>query len=885
MDANATDKRGLGDAYSGPCVKLMRNLFCDTSDLHNEADVEALFVEPLLQKLGYPNNRIRRKASLEELRLPTTGVHGDLYRPDYVLMDSTGRPVAIADAKSPQADPSAYRYQVTGYALLINQRHDDNPVQFCMLSNGLQTEVLRWDSSKPVLALRHSDFESGNMAFAELRSTLGYSSFNQQVAVKQVRPDFKRPTIDEIIGIFAKAHDIIWKKEKIAPTKAFYELAKLLFVKLRQDKDVVKKIDRGESLADSDFHFSARWIAQNEQLSSNPVSDILFGRIQKRLEQEIREGNKKRIFLQNERIQLKPSTIVEVVRLLENHDLHGIDEDLNGRMFETFLNATVRGRALGQYFTPRPVVKYMTKSARLRLHNDSLPRVIDACCGSGGFLIEALALLAGEIDQAGQLTNIEKGILHQKLQHETLFGVEANDEIGRVARLNMYLHGDGGSRIYIADTLDKDLRGERGEDEERLNQLSELRKEILDNELRFDVALTNPPFSMSYSRKDPAEQRILSQYEIASGSSTHSNVLFMERYRDLLTDKGELLTVIDDTILNGVNFKYVRDFLRKNFIIRQVISLPFNAFLRAEAGCKTTILHLRRRQIGESQGEVFMAILNNVGHDDYKNDTPHRDNLPEVAVRFSEWIADGTAPDLIRANDGSEALACPMQVFVVPGNSLSDRIDANYYAPELHSMRSRFQELESKNTIDIKSGRDFHVLPKMSGANVRAMYGRVARYIEIGNITKNGLITDFQEARFEALPTRARIQLQAGDVLFAKNISSRGIALIVPQWMDGGFASTGFIAIRPRGREEGLILWSIFRSEIWRKQIYYLAITATQPEIREHIFKEDMQIPWPADIALRSEIIGSAKNLLRAQEQATDAALVNQMAIENKLLD
>ena len=39
----------------------MRNVFCDSNDLHNEADVEALFAEPLLNALGYPDNRIRRR--------------------------------------------------------------------------------------------------------------------------------------------------------------------------------------------------------------------------------------------------------------------------------------------------------------------------------------------------------------------------------------------------------------------------------------------------------------------------------------------------------------------------------------------------------------------------------------------------------------------------------------------------------------------------------------------------------------------------------------------------------------------------------------------------------------------------------------------------------
>ena len=83
----------------------MRNIFCDSDALHNEADVEALFLEPLLRTLGYPDNRIRRKAAIEELPLPTTGARAERYRPDYVLMDSAGRPVVVLDAKSPTEKP------------------------------------------------------------------------------------------------------------------------------------------------------------------------------------------------------------------------------------------------------------------------------------------------------------------------------------------------------------------------------------------------------------------------------------------------------------------------------------------------------------------------------------------------------------------------------------------------------------------------------------------------------------------------------------------------------------------------------------------------------------------------------------------------------------
>lgn len=859
----------------------MQNIFCNSDDLHNEADVEALFVEPLIKQLGFPNNRIRRKAAIESLRIPR-GSSVEHYSPDYVLLDSTGKPVVVIDAKHPNQDPRRYRYQVSGYALLINQRFDDNPVRYCIVTNALKTELLKWDIGEPELDLRFSNFDSGDSQFANLRAAVSYQVFNQELAVRSVRPQYRRPTIAEIVTAFEKAHNIIRKKQKYGPTRAFYELTKLLFVKLRQDQEIHDIIKDGNTPQSHHFYFTVEWI--ESQPTDSPVNDPLFSDIQSRLETEIRRGRKKRIFIDNEILDLYPSTILDVVRLIESYDLHGIDEDLNGRMFETFLNATVRGKELGQFFTPRSVVKYMTRAARLRIVGRQLPRVLDACCGSGGFLIEALAELSYAIKRSTHLTDTERDELLSNLHSESLFGIEANDEIGRIARLNMYLHGDGGSRIYIADSLDKDMVGESEIAADRQEQFDQLREFLVEKRVGFHYVLTNPPFSMSYSRTEDDEKRLLNQYEIARGQSTNSNVLFLERYHDLLEEGGELLTVIDDTVINGVKAKPYRDFLRDRFIVRQVISLPFNTFFRAQANIKTSILHLRKRRQGETQGDVFMAITNNVGHNDHKADTPHRDNLPEVAHLFAEWDESGKEPNLFRTNEANEPLGCALQAFVVSGHELQDRLDAFYYSPELRQLRDKLKEKATENNYVLKTGKDFHIVSRLTAEDKEALHGEILRYIEITSITRDGIIMDYQEATYEELPTRAQIRLQTGDVLFAKNNSSRGTAVSVPEWLNGHLATSGFISVRPDNEEDSLLLWSVFRSEMWRTQVYYLAITASQPEVRDDIFRDEMLIPWPATRELRAQIVNSARNVLRAREAERLATVANQQSVDNILL-
>ena len=628
------------------------NMFCRLNDLNNEAAVETFLVNRLLTRLGYPDSRIRTKESIESLPIPR-GSSTEHYRPDYVLLDSGNSPVIVVDAKHPSEPIDSWIYQVVGYAGAVNRAFPSgvNPVKYAVLCNGHTLAVYPWDSNTPVFYLAFQELVEGNTAFTALESNIAYGIFNE-IPVEGTDFLFSRPELTTLTRAFNRCHDVIWKKEKQGPTWAFYEFVKIVFVKMREDRRIHQKIDAGELVIKADFVFSAHWIESLEAATPNPFDTILFKELREDIEDQIKQGLKKPIFTFGERLRLAPSTIKEVVRMLENYDLHGIDEDLNGRMFETFLNATIRGKELGQYFTPRPIVRYMTMTSGINIRGGGrAPYVLDGCCGTGGFLIEAMAILIQQIESYSALSSpnvtrpcYEKEGLKRTVQDQRLYGVEANEDLSRVARLNMYLHGDGGSRIYHAEALDKSVNVESGISAEKEEGLKELRKTIVDDGLRFDVVLTNPPFSMRYKASDAAEKEILQQYKVAVtqtgklSSTEKSSILFVERYWDLLADGGDLVTVIDDTILNGPSAKRHRQFLREHFIIRQVVSLPFNAFFKAQANIKTSVLHLRKKMHGEEQGTIFMAITNNIGHDDHKRDTPHRDNLGIVASFYNQWL-------------------------------------------------------------------------------------------------------------------------------------------------------------------------------------------------------------------------------------------------------
>ena len=267
----------------------------------------------------------------------------------------------------------------------------------------------------------------------------------------------------------------------------------------------------------------------------------------------------------------------------------------------------------------------MTEFANLQISRQHQDKVIDACCGSGGFLIEALTVMRNKVRTNPSLTSEEKNELIEAIANNCIFGIDYGQDppLARIARINMYLHGDGGSRIYYADALDKEMDGTTQTDPEVVQNLAELH-EALDND-QFDVVLTNPPFSMTKEAKNPSELRILEQYELARQSkrsgalraSLRSSIMFLERYFDILKPGGKLITVIDDTLLSSGRFAYVRDFIRSHFVIRAIISLPGDTFKRSGSRVKTSVLVLeKKRSKSEVQASLFYYFAEYLGVDD-----------------------------------------------------------------------------------------------------------------------------------------------------------------------------------------------------------------------------------------------------------------------------
>lgn len=773
----------------------------------------------MLIDLGYEDREIKTKRAIGELKV-AKGRRREPYKPDYLLICKR-LPRWLIEAKATDERIENFTYQCAGYALKINQKYPERPCRYYLLTNGLLTRVYVWDQEEAVLSLRFADFVEGNPKYEALRRLLGADVVRngwEYLAKPGARHMLRRPTMDAVKRSFIRCHRIIWKSEKMSPQAAFVGFAKLLFVKLWEDRRIrdnpayLAAIGREEALPAEAVRYSKRWIAQHESDEPNPVDNILFRQLAEQLETEIAQKRRKRIFDSGERLGMSPGTIKRVVEQLEGFYLFGIDEDLNGRMFEAFLAATMRGQALGQYFTPRSIVKLMTQLAELKAGRHHIDRVLDACCGTGGFLIDALTEMRRQIYDNTSLTTSERNKLLDEVANRAIFGIDAGREppVARIARINMYLHGDGGSRVYMTDGLRMTPKHSGADSVEVKQEVDELRRLLVKNDLLFDVVLTNPPFSMDYAASVPDEKEVLDGYELAtyggrSRNRLRSSVMFLERYYGLLCTGGRLLTVIDDSVLAGDPYAFFRDYLRERFIIRGIVSLHGDAFQRAGARAKTSILYLTRRtNPDEIQPATFVYESRYIGLDDVVPKTPPSeaeearqlavDEMNDIIAAFQEYESGEKGP------------------WLVPASQLTERLDAK------HLRRWSITELEPNWK---KAGAAAAQLTDLVEPIEAPVTLNPKTYYTFLRVAYNGHAESGERRRGDEVTYKRVSVAQPGDIVVSHINAVHGAICVVPEGLDGLLVSPEYTILRalPDADADPMYLWAVLRSAAVRAEL------------------------------------------------------------------
>jgi SAM-dependent methyltransferase len=275
------------------------------------------------------------------------------------------------------------------------------------------------------------------------------------------------------------------------------------------------------------------------------------------------------------------------------------DVDLFGLSYERFFSDLFKGER-GQYFTPRPLVELVVDLAQLRPRD----RVLDPTCGSGGFLVAALARGADPD------------------------GFEIDPDLVTLARLNLALHGGDPRGLRRADFFAEHPGG--------VGTQVPLTGTLARDE-RWDVVLANPPFSVEVS--DPA---VLARYALAAGRTRmSSDVLFLEAALSCVKPGGRVVTVLPYTLLAGAPYAGVRAWVDSVAEREAIVSLPEGVF-RPFGGTPTRACVIALRKRPARVAPTLYAVIENPGFDPRRQ--TFRRTEPDELVGLRLLLASAATP-------------------------------------------------------------------------------------------------------------------------------------------------------------------------------------------------------------------------------------------------
>lgn len=291
------------------------------------------------------------------------------------------------------------------------------------------------------------------------------------------------------------------------------------------------------------------------------------------------------------------------------YTFHGCGFDIYGAIYEAYADKKTK-KEFGQYYTRRHITHAI---AEILFRNENKPRkmkICDPACGTGGFLTESYKIL----EKNYLTTNTYTKDVEKSLKNDIISGYDIKPKNVALAKLNMFLAGDGHVNIKVTN-----------------DSLISLEKD------RYNYILTNPPYGVY---KGNAE----------IDSFTYCNInrpefLFVEKIIDALVEGGEAAIVLPDGVLETPTRSDFRQKLLQHADILSIISLHEFVF-RPYTTEKTYVLFIQKKQkdeVGRIQKKpIWLYLLENDGFQ--KGDKRYEINendLPDLVANYMRSIAKG----------------------------------------------------------------------------------------------------------------------------------------------------------------------------------------------------------------------------------------------------
>lgn len=634
-------KRELVKAYiDAQPIKIVTNLDLDNEKLEYDKIVQyqkitdakpeelcrAFLLTRLVNELGYAPDRIEIEHMYTAGRPHTNKCFADL-----IVRDASGNAFMFFEVKSQEAystnnkdvDIEEQLFKVAGM-----ERTEGHDVRYLVLyttndsSGTILDECIIIDSTK---FPSYSDWEAARDFTNTIPARYGKAQKTPYVkaSAKDLETDF---TDDMLNQLQSDLHNVLWGGGGTDDNEVFSSLTNLILAKI-QDED--EKED-GDTY---DFQSLAFEKDGDEEFETN---EQLFERIN----ELYRRALKSKLYILDES-ELQKSYVVDTKKfslsklkyaVQKMEGLSFVDgknslsgKDILGDFFEGIIRNGFK-QSKGQFFTHINIVRFMLyalqadKLAIKRIKEDKeIPYMIDPSAGSGTFLIEYMKFITENMkyrNRGADGYNVELGTARavkdkitsdwfypdhreNKWAQTYIYGSEINFNLGTATKVNMILHGDGSTNIFVKDGLLPFSKYEKATGPNALygseqDPLYKSKDKLLDINGQFDLILTNPPFSIELDN----DTKKTVKKNFMFGEKKNSENLFVERWYQLLRENGRLAAVLPESVFDTTENKYIRLFLYKYFKIKAVVSLPQLAF-EPYTSTKTSILFAQKKTKAE----------------------------------------------------------------------------------------------------------------------------------------------------------------------------------------------------------------------------------------------------------------------------------------------
>lgn len=503
-------------------------------------------------------------------------------RPDYVLYSKeSDKPLIVIEAKKKGSRIDNALEQGINYARAI-----EAPLVFA--TDGVFCKAYHTVANRaPIL-----NGEEIDELIREALALRYLTSYEVNTVSQKVQYDRK-----ELIRVFDEANNMLRGEGLRAGIERFGEFANILFLKLISESEQIKK----ESGIQTRFDISCSWDSIKKIHSSvriEYINNTVYDRLNVLYNTDIFTP-----------LQIRDENILkEIMDKLDPLMLTDVDSDVKGDAFEYFLKASTSTKNdLGEYFTPRHIVKTM-----VRMVNPQIGETIyDPFCGTGGFLIESFRHIYNNM--ARTEANLKT------LREKTVYGHEITNT-ARITKMNMILAGDGHSNIEKKDSLANPIDG--------TSTYTDENGAVHNN--GFDIVLANMPYSQKTKHGN--------LYDLASTNGDSVCVQHCMKAINSASENGRMALVVPEGFLFRKDLTRTREYMLENCQLQSIISLPKGVFL-PYTGVKTDIIFAtkvnQKIKVSERRKEFWYF---DVKSDGYTLDN-HRRKLdtPSDLTKYEEY--------------------------------------------------------------------------------------------------------------------------------------------------------------------------------------------------------------------------------------------------------